>query len=52
MNQILALDYSVVSLEELTLDEMALVDGGMTPYEAGRAVGAIVQIAATIIAFF
>jgi len=51
MNQILSLDYSVVSLEELTLDEMVFVDGGMTPYEAGRAVGALVQIAATIIAF-
>ncbi|QJD81050.1 hypothetical protein [Spirosoma rhododendri] len=51
MNQTLAFNYSVVDLDEMTFDEMTLIEGGMTPYEAGRAVGALVQIAATIIAF-
>jgi len=51
MNNLTVLDFSVLDLNEMNVNDMALIDGGMTAYEAGRAAGAILQIAATIIAF-
>ena len=51
MIQVSTLDFSVAGLDEMSMGDMALIDGGLTPYEAGRAVGTLLQIAATIVAF-
>lgn len=51
MNQHNTLTVNNFGVNELSFNEMALVDGGMSPYELGNALGHVIIIAATIAAF-